>query len=134
MAQDNDGRFPVGSPVEVRYPRSRQEEKGDRLAWPWLPGSIVEQCGPDEWYVCVEASELAALGDGRPAPRGTAPGICITRAVSGIARRSGRAPHRARRRALGRRGERGPADPGGGRRRGVRCGGVRGGGQLHPHL
>jgi hypothetical protein len=53
---DNDGRFPDGSPVAVRYPRSKQEEQADRGTWPWLPGSIVEQCGPDEWYVCIEAA------------------------------------------------------------------------------
>jgi hypothetical protein len=70
--QDNDGRFPDQSPVEVRYPRSKQEEQGDRERWPWLPGSIVEQCGPDEWYVCTEVRELAVLHDGRRAPRGTA--------------------------------------------------------------
>jgi hypothetical protein len=69
--EDNDGRFPDDSPVEVRYPRSKPEERGDRAAWPWLPGSIVEQCGPDEWYVCVEVRELALLRDGRKAPRGT---------------------------------------------------------------
>jgi hypothetical protein len=28
--QDNDGRFPDESPVEIRYPRSKQEERGDR--------------------------------------------------------------------------------------------------------
>jgi hypothetical protein len=67
-----DGRFPDASRVEVRYPRSRQEEHGDRSAWPWLPGSIVEQCGPDEWRVCVEDRDVAVLRDGRPAPRGTA--------------------------------------------------------------
>jgi hypothetical protein len=72
MDQDNDGRFPADSPVEVRYPRSKQEENGDRSAWPWLPGSILEQCGPDEWYVCVEVRELTVLRDGRRAPRGTA--------------------------------------------------------------
>ncbi len=72
MDEDNDGRFPGDSPVEVRYARSKQEERGDRSAWPWLPGSIVEQCGPDEWYVCVEVRELAVLHDGRRAPRGTA--------------------------------------------------------------
>ena len=72
MYEDNDGKFPDESPVEVRYPRSKQEEQGDREQWPWLPGTIVEQCGPDEWYVCVEVGELAVLRDGRRAPRGTA--------------------------------------------------------------
>jgi hypothetical protein len=69
---DNDGRFPDDSPVEVRFSRTGREEKGDRSAWPWLPGSILEQCGPDEWYVCVEVRELAVLHDGRQAPPGTA--------------------------------------------------------------
>jgi hypothetical protein len=73
---DNDEdivrRFPDESPVEVRCPRSKQEEQGKREQWPWLPGTIVEQCGSDEWYVCIEVRELAVLRDGRPAPRGTA--------------------------------------------------------------
>src|SRR5260370_41788834 len=63
---------PDESPVEVRYPRSKQEEQGDREQWPRLPGTIVEQCGPEEWYICVEVRELAVLRDGRRAPRGTA--------------------------------------------------------------
>jgi len=71
---DNDSRFPDDSLVEVRYPQSKLEEQGDRERWPWLSGSIVEQGGPDEWYVCVEVRELAVLDDGRPAPRGTASG------------------------------------------------------------
>jgi hypothetical protein len=44
--EDNDGKFPDESPVEVRYPRSKQEKQGDREQWPWLPGTIVERCGP----------------------------------------------------------------------------------------
>jgi hypothetical protein len=72
LDDDNDGRFPDESPVEIRHPRSKQEEQGEREQWPWLPGTILEQCGPDEWYVCVEVRELAVLRDGRRAPRGTA--------------------------------------------------------------
>jgi hypothetical protein len=30
MDEDNDGRFPDDSPIEVRYRRSRPEELGDR--------------------------------------------------------------------------------------------------------
>ena len=30
--EDNDGKFPDESPVEVRYPRSKQEEQADRDA------------------------------------------------------------------------------------------------------
>ena len=70
MDEHNDGRFPDDSLVEVRYPRERQEEQGDRTAWPWLPGSILSQCGPDEWYVCVEDRALATLDDGSPVPPG----------------------------------------------------------------
>ena len=68
MDEDNDGRFPDDSPVKVRYPRNKQEEQGDRSTWPWLPASILSQCGPDEWHV----RELAVLRDGRRPPRGTA--------------------------------------------------------------
>jgi hypothetical protein len=71
MDEDNDGRFPDDSLVEVRYPLTRSEQQGDRSAWPWLPGSILGQCGPDEWHVRVEARELATLGNGSPASAGT---------------------------------------------------------------
>ncbi|MGO9778883.1 MAG: hypothetical protein ACLPKE_35455 [Streptosporangiaceae bacterium] len=74
MDENNDGRFPDDSPVEVRYSHISQDEQGDRSGWPWLPGSIVSQCGPDEWHVCVEARELATLDDGSPAPAETADG------------------------------------------------------------
>jgi hypothetical protein len=30
MDEDNDGRFPDDSAVEVRYPRDKQDEQGDR--------------------------------------------------------------------------------------------------------
>jgi len=70
MDEDNDSRFPDDSLVEIRYPCTRQEELGDRLAWPWLPGSILSQCGPDEWYVCVAVRELATLEDASPVPAG----------------------------------------------------------------
>ena len=68
--EDNDGKFPDESPVEVRYPRSKHEEQGDREQWPWLPGTIIEQCGSDEWYVCVDVRELAVLRDGLRATSG----------------------------------------------------------------
>jgi hypothetical protein len=29
--EDNDGSYPDESPVEVRYPRSKQEEQSDRI-------------------------------------------------------------------------------------------------------
>ena len=93
MDEDNDGRFPDDSRVEVRYPRNLQEQVGHRSAWPWLPGSILGQCGPDEWHVCVEMCELAVLDDGSPAPAGTADGEllypCCLRDASEIRRLTG---------------------------------------------
>jgi hypothetical protein len=54
----------------VKYPRSKDEERGDRADWPWLPGTILEQCGPDEWQVCVEDMSVAVREDGsKPTPR-----------------------------------------------------------------
>jgi len=105
--EDNDCRFPDESPIEVRYPRSKQEKQSDREQWPWLPGTIVEQCGPDEWYVCVEVRELAVLRDGRRAPHGTASRNLYYPCCFRAARRSGRAPHPVvppRRRGPGRAG------------------------------
>ena len=56
--------------IMVKFPRTKQEEQGDRSAWPWLPGTIVQQCGPDEWQVCVEDMAVAVRKDGsRPTPR-----------------------------------------------------------------
>lgn len=32
--------------------------------------SVLEQCGPDEWRVCIEVRELAVRADGsKPTPR-----------------------------------------------------------------
>jgi hypothetical protein len=70
--EDNDGKFPNESPVEVRYPRSEQEEQSRPRHLAVAASSIVEQCGPDEWYVCLEVRELAVLRDGGRTPRGTA--------------------------------------------------------------
>ena len=90
MHQVNYSKFPDNSPVEVRYPRTRQQEQGDRSAWPWLPGSILSQYGPDEWYVCASRSVswpcCATAGGHRAGPRRA---TCTTRAVTAIARRSG---------------------------------------------
>jgi hypothetical protein len=71
---DNDGRFPNNTWVEVRYARSRTEELSDRAAWPWLPGTILSQCGPDEWHICVRARELGTLENGSPPPPEAADG------------------------------------------------------------
>jgi hypothetical protein len=85
MRDENDGRFPDQSEVLVRYPlrpgperrpgQSQDEHlailKAYRETWPWLPGTIEQQCGPDEWLVTIEDRRLAELDDGSPAPGGT---------------------------------------------------------------
>jgi len=62
--------YPVGTDIEVKCPRTKAEEQGDRSAWPWLPGWIVEVCGPDEWQVCVQDYALALPEDGQVPPPG----------------------------------------------------------------
>jgi hypothetical protein len=42
----NGGRFPDDSLVEIPFPRSKQEENGDRDQWPWLPGEIIPPVRP----------------------------------------------------------------------------------------
>jgi hypothetical protein len=59
--EDNDGRFPDESPVEIRYPRSKQEERGDRSRWPWLTGSILERAGPGPPTWSTEAGFTAVV-------------------------------------------------------------------------
>jgi hypothetical protein len=86
LTGENDGRFPDESEVLVRYPvhpgpdrrpgQSQAEHlaamQAERETWPWLPGTVEQQCGPDEWLVTIEDRRLALLEDGRPAPTGTA--------------------------------------------------------------
>jgi hypothetical protein len=70
----NDGRFPDDSPVWVWYPPSgsAQAEMPQRDHWAWLPGSIISQCGPDEWQIVVEVRELATRKDGTLPRKNTA--------------------------------------------------------------
>jgi hypothetical protein len=60
----SDTQFPEDSWVQVRYPLTAEQERGDRTAWPWLPGWVTAECGPDEWEICVQAPELATEHDG----------------------------------------------------------------------
>ncbi len=62
--------FADDTPVMVKFPLTPEQEKGDRAGWPWLPGTIVEQVGPDEWRVIVEDIAVAVREDGsKPTPR-----------------------------------------------------------------
>jgi len=51
--------FPDETPVLGGSRATSREKRGSREAWPWLPGTVLQQCGPDEWQVCVEVRELA---------------------------------------------------------------------------
>jgi hypothetical protein len=70
MTYENDGRFPDGAEVRVRYPLPEMTAETPREAWPWMAGTIEQQCGVDEWQVLVDAREVAELEDGTPAPEG----------------------------------------------------------------
>ncbi len=68
MSEDDSAvGFADDTPVMVRYPRTTEEKQGDRAAWPWLPGSIVQQVGPDEYQVVVEDMAVAVRKDGSKA-------------------------------------------------------------------
>jgi hypothetical protein len=55
--------FAEDDPVLVRFPRDKAEEQGSREAWPWLPGTVLQQVGEDEWDVLVEDPGLAEARD-----------------------------------------------------------------------
>ncbi len=61
----NNGRFPEEAPVLVRYPL-HDYQTHDRGSWPWLPGAVLHQCGPDEWCVVVEVPALATPDPSTP--------------------------------------------------------------------
>ena len=71
MADDSPATvFAEDTPVMVKFPRTTEEERGDRADWPWLPGTIFERVGPDEYRVCVEDPAVAVRKDGsKPTPR-----------------------------------------------------------------
>ncbi|GAA0968926.1 hypothetical protein GCM10009555_015130 [Acrocarpospora macrocephala] len=50
--------FPVDAPVLVRYPLPGADE-ADGDSWAWLPGSVIDECGPGEWSIVIEVSVLA---------------------------------------------------------------------------
>lgn len=56
----NDGRFPDDSLVLVPYPLDPVSE---RSAWPWLPGTVLGQCGPNEWHIVLDGRDDLAEPD-----------------------------------------------------------------------
>jgi hypothetical protein len=60
----NDGRFPAGLAVITPYPVTDEQADGDRASWPWLPATILSQCGPDEWTLVIEAPGAIKAEDG----------------------------------------------------------------------
>jgi hypothetical protein len=39
----SEGMLADETPIYVRYPRTSEEERGDRAYWSWLPGTIIDQ-------------------------------------------------------------------------------------------
>jgi hypothetical protein len=66
----NQSEFSDEAPVLVWYPSPGADDH-DRRTWAWLPGSILSQCGPDEWHVVIEVPTLAEPGPS--VPNGDAP-------------------------------------------------------------
>jgi hypothetical protein len=56
--------YQEGTQVQVKYPLTKGQEKGDRAAWPWLAGVVQDVCGPDEWFVVVTDHAVATQEDG----------------------------------------------------------------------
>lgn len=83
VTYDNDGRFPENCAIQVQYPRTPEQEKGAREAWPWLPApcwsSAAQMSGE-----CVSRSAswpcARTAASQLPAPRRTS---CTTRAATG---------------------------------------------------
>lgn len=68
---DNDGRFPAGAMVLIRYPAPGMNAADTRDAWPWWLGSVECQGAPDEWQILVMGRVLGMDAFGQPAPAGT---------------------------------------------------------------
>jgi hypothetical protein len=89
LPDDNDGRFPT-------HPRSRQvplckEQHDDRDSWPWLPDTVLAQCGPDEWRVVVEYVTPCAS---HPVPGPGVQACDVSRAFGSLIGERGRPPQR----------------------------------------
>ena len=74
-----DGQLADDTPSWCSSRARSEEEQGDRANWPWLPGTIVQQVGPDEWQVCVEDMAVAVRKDGSSPPRARRRTGCTTR-------------------------------------------------------
>ena len=86
MIDENDGRFPDESAVLVRYPLTPGPEQqpgqsdaehlaarpAERKTWPWLLGTVEQQCGPDEWLITIEDRRLAVARRRQPGTGGHA--------------------------------------------------------------
>jgi len=72
---ENDGRFPDDAPVLVKFPIVGADypdcDPKDRETWPWLPGHVLGQCGPNEWHVVVDG--VPELGEIYPEEQDGAP-------------------------------------------------------------
>jgi hypothetical protein len=71
MTCDDGNPYPDGTPILVRYPCTEAEQQADREQWPYLPGTIEQRVGEDEWQVIVQDRAVAELEDGTAPPDAT---------------------------------------------------------------
>jgi hypothetical protein len=95
MDEDNDGRFPDNSQVEIHYPRSREDESGDRSHGRGRLGRFYSSAGQMSG-LCAWRYENWRWPTGGRRRAGRRRGTCLTRAVSGTVRRAGRAARASR--------------------------------------
>ncbi|MFK4084150.1 hypothetical protein ACI2LF_08600 [Kribbella sp. NPDC020789] len=63
--ETNDGRYPDESRVRTPYPLTEDDNTwAKRDDWPWLQGTVLGQCGPNEWHIRIDTPELIEHGDG----------------------------------------------------------------------
>jgi hypothetical protein len=55
--------YPEETQVETRFPLTPEQEDGPRDDWPWLPGTVLEQVGPDEWLIGLDEIDAACFRD-----------------------------------------------------------------------
>ncbi len=63
MYEANDGRYPTDSHVWTPFPLPDSDNFWDQ-DWPWLLGTVLGQCGPDEWHIVIDAPDVMEHGDG----------------------------------------------------------------------
>lgn len=110
--EDNNGKFPDESPVEVRYPRLKQRNRPTAAPGRGCQERLWSSAGLMNGTYASRCASWPSFATAGPHHAGRPAVTSIIRAASGTIRRPGRAPCQARHpaRGGGRAGERGPGD------------------------